>query len=189
MLGVPPFEVTPEMRRQAKAINFGIIYGMGPFGLARALGISNTAAKAAIERYFAHYSGVRRFIDEVIEEVKELGYCLTLAGRRRPIPELQSRNRTIRQQGERLAINTKIQGTAADIIKKAMIDIDRRMSRDRLRSAMLLQVHDELVFEVPLEELDEMQSLVRYQMEAAWPLQVPLRVDMGWGVTWLDAHP
>ncbi len=189
MLGVPPLEVTPEMRRQAKAINFGIIYGMGPFGLARALGISNTAAKAAIERYFAHYNGVRRFIDEVIEEVKELGYCQTLAGRRRPIPELQSRNRTIRQQGERLAINTKIQGTAADIIKKAMIDIDRRMSRDGLRSAMLLQVHDELVFEVPLEELDTMQSLVRYQMEAAWPLRVPLRVDMGWGVNWLDAHP
>jgi DNA polymerase I len=189
MLGVPPHEVTPEMRRQAKAINFGIIYGMGPFGLARALGISNTAAKAAIERYFAHYNGVRRFIDQVIEEVKELGYCQTLAGRRRPIPELQSRNRTIRQQGERLAINTRIQGTAADIIKKAMIDIDRRIDRDGLRSAMLLQVHDELVFEAPVEELDAMRSMVRQAMEGVWTLRVPLRVDMGWGANWLEAHP
>ncbi|HBD07320.1 MAG TPA: DNA polymerase I [Syntrophobacteraceae bacterium] len=189
MLGVPPQEVTPEMRRQAKAINFGIIYGMGPFGLARTLGISNTAAKAAIERYFAHYAGVRRFIDQVIEEVGQLGYCQTLAGRRRAIPELRSRNRTIRQQGERLAINTKIQGTAADIIKKAMIDIDGQLQGNRLKSVMLLQVHDELIFEVPMAELGTMQHLVRYHMEGAWRLRVPLRVDVGWGVNWLEAHP
>jgi DNA polymerase I len=188
MLGIPPQEVTSEMRRQAKAINFGIIYGMGPFGLARALGISNTAAKAAIERYFAHYHGVRRFIDRVIEEVRECGYCQTLAGRRRPITELQSRNRTIRQQGERLAINTKIQGTAADIIKKAMIDIDQELTDRRLKSAMLLQVHDELVFEVPPDELNSTRDLVRERMELVWPLRVPLRVDIGWGINWLEAH-
>ena len=188
MLGIPPHEVTPEMRRQAKAINFGIIYGMGPFGLARALGISNTSAKAAIERYFDHYRGVRRFIDQVIEEVRERGYSQTLAGRRRPIPELQSRNRTIRQQGERLAINTKLQGSAADIIKKAMIDIDRRVIAGGLKCAMLLQVHDELVFEVPVEELETARELVRDGMEGVWPLSVPLSVDVGCGANWLAAH-
>jgi DNA polymerase I len=188
MLGIPPHEVTPEMRRQAKAINFGIIYGMGPFGLARALGISNTSAKAAIERYFDHYRGVRRFIEEVIQEVKTRGYSQTLAGRKRPIPELQSRNRTIRQQGERLAVNTKLQGSAADIIKKAMIDIDRQVTEHGLKCAMLLQVHDELVFELPVEELERARDLVRNSMEHVWPLSVPLRVDVGWGANWLVAH-
>jgi DNA polymerase-1 len=189
MLGIPPHEVTPEMRRQAKTINFGIIYGMGAFGLARELRISQSSARAAIERYFAHYRGVKAFIEETVEEARRRGHVQTLLGRRRPIPELVSRNRTVRQQGERLAVNTTIQGSAADLIKKAMIDIDGRLRRNGLRAAMLLQVHDELVFEVPDDELERVQEVVRTGMEGAWPLSVPLRVDMGWGRDWLEGRP
>jgi DNA polymerase I len=189
MLGIPPHEVTPEMRRQAKTINFGIIYGMGPFGLARQLRISNSNAKAAIDRYFDHYRGVRRFIEQVIKEARQQGFSQTLAGRKRMIPELASRNRTVRQQGERLAVNATLQGTAADLIKKAMIDIERSLTQSGLRCAMLLQVHDELIFEVPLEELEEAKTLVREKMEQVWGLSVPLKVDLGWGKNWMAAHP
>jgi len=189
MFGIPPHEVTPEMRRQAKTINFGIIYGMGPFGLAQRLYISNKMAKAAIDRYFEKYRGVRTFIDSVIETARQAGCTETLLGRKRAVPELQSRNRTIRQQGERLAINTPIQGTAADLIKKAMLDVDRALREKGLRAAMLLQVHDELLFEVPREELDAARELIRERMEGVWQLSVPLVVDMGWGENWTAAHP
>jgi len=188
MFGIPPHEVTQEMRRQAKTINFGIIYGMGPFGLAQRLYISNKMAKAAIDRYFEKYQGVRAFIDSVIETARKAGCTETLLGRKRPVPELQSRNRTIRQQGERLAINTPIQGTAADLIKKAMIDIDRALREKELKAAMLLQVHDELLFEVPREELDLARELIREKMEGVWHLDVPLVADMGWGENWTAAH-
>ena len=189
MFGIPPHEVTPEMRRQAKTINFGIIYGMGPFGLAQRLYISNKTAKAAIERYFEKYRGVRTFIDSVVETARTAGYTETLLGRRRAVPELQSRNRNVRQQGERLAINTPIQGTAADLIKKAMIDVDRALREQGLNTAMLLQVHDELLFEVPREELDAARELIREKMEGVWQLSVPLIVEMGWGENWTAAHP
>jgi DNA polymerase I len=189
MFGIPPHEVTPEMRRQAKMINFGIIYGMGPFGLAQRLYISNKMAKAAIDRYFEKYEGVRRFIDSVIHTARQVGYTETLLGRKRALPELSSRNRTIRMQGERLAINTPIQGTAADLIKKAMIDVDQALRRAGLNTAMLLQVHDELLFEVPLEELDEAKEVIRRCMESVWPLSVPLLVDIGWGTNWTESHP
>jgi DNA polymerase I len=188
MLGIAPHEVTPEMRRQAKTINFGIIYGMGPFGLARELRISNASARAAIERYFDHYAGVKEFITRVIDETRERGYSQTLLGRRRPIPELRSRNRTVRQQGERLAVNTTIQGTAADLIKKAMIEIDHTLTVEGLRTGMILQVHDELIFEAPFEELEQVKMLVREKMENAYFLSVPLRVDLGWGADWATAH-
>jgi len=188
MFGIPPLEVTPEMRRQAKTINFGIIYGMGAFGLAQRLYISNTMAKAAIDRYFERYQGVRRFIDASIETAREAGYTETLLGRKRAVPELQSRNRNVRQQGERLAINTPIQGTAADLIKKAMIDVERGLREAKLKTAMLLQVHDELLFEVPVAELDDARELVRVRMENVWPLSVPLTVEMGWGKNWAEAH-
>ncbi len=189
MFGVAPQEVTQEMRRHAKTINFGIIYGMGPYGLAKQLKISQTSAKAAIDRYFERYQGVKRWIEQVIAEADTRGYAETLLGRRRFIPELKSRNRTVRQQGERLAVNTTIQGSAADLIKKAMIDIDREMQTRRCRSAMLLQVHDELVFEVAEEELDWMQKMVKDRMEGVLLLRVPLVVDMGWGKNWAEAHP
>ncbi|SMC24428.1 DNA polymerase I [Desulfacinum hydrothermale DSM 13146] len=188
MFGVPPHEVTPEMRRQAKTINFGIIYGMGPYGLGKQLGISQAGAKAAIERYFATYEGVKGWIQQVVEECRERGYAETLLGRRRYLPELNSRNRNVRQQGERLAVNTTIQGTAADLIKKAMIDIDDAIRKEGLGTAMLLQVHDELVFEVPEDELDRIRALVRDLMENVHPLSVPLVVDMGWGANWAEAH-
>ena len=188
MFGIAPHEVTPEMRRQAKAINFGIIYGMGPFGLAQRLRISQKMAKAAIDRYFERYEGVKRFIEEMTEKGRERGFSETLLGRRRPIPELASRNRTIRQQGERLAINTPIQGTAADLIKKAMVILDERMGEEGLGAHMLLQVHDELVFEVPGEKLEQTKELVRREMEGIWDLSVPLKVDLGWGENWTEAH-
>jgi len=189
MYGVPPHEVTLEMRRQAKTINFGIIYGMGAFGLAQRLRISNKMARAAIERYFERYQGVKRLIDSSVRSAAERGWSETLLGRKRTIPELHSRNRTIRQQGERLAVNTPIQGTAADLIKKAMIDVDQALRKKGLKTVMLLQVHDELVFEVPVEELEDVRELVRHEMENVWELDVPLRIETGWGENWTAAHP
>lgn len=189
MFMVPPERVNSDMRRQAKAINFGIIYGMGAFGLARQLRTTNTRAKAAIERYFQQYRGVKTFIDEVVRQAVERGYSETLLGRTRPIPEIQSRNQTIRRQGERLAVNTTIQGTAADLIKKAMIDIQRTIEERRMDTAMILQVHDELVFEIPEKELEAARSMVKEKMEGVWSLDVPLKVDMGEGMNWAAAHP
>jgi len=188
IFGVGLTEVSSEMRRQAKMINFGIAYGMSSFGLAQRLRISPKVAKAAIERYFERYSGVRRFIDEAVRRAREFGYAETLLGRRRAIPELQSRNFNIRQLGERLAINTPIQGTAADLIKKAMIDIDVLLKRRGLKTGMLLQVHDELLFEVPEGEMDRVRELVRDAMEGVRDIGVSLKVEMGWGNNWAEAH-
>ncbi len=189
MFNVSPMDVTPEMRRQAKMINFGIIYGMSAFGLARRLHITPKIAKAAIDRYFERYSGVKAHIEAAIESARTRGFAETLLGRRRAIPELRSRNHTIRQQGERLAVNTPIQGTAADLIKKAMIDVHAALREAGMKTAMLLQVHDELVFETPTDELEAVRQLVRNKMERVWPLAVPLKVDTGWGVNWAEAHP
>lgn len=190
IFGITPADVTPEMRRQAKMINFGIIYGMSPFGLSQRLRISTKTARAAIDRYFERYSGVRLFIDEAVRSARELGYAETLLGRRRAIPELQSKNFAIRQLGERLAINTPIQGTSADLIKKAMIDIYLALKKDGFRTEMLLQVHDELLFEVPLAERVRVQELIRNKMENVRPnLAVPLKIEIGWGENWAEAHP
>ncbi|MBW1974232.1 MAG: DNA polymerase I [Deltaproteobacteria bacterium] len=185
---VPLDKVTPDMRRFAKTINFGIIYGMGPYGLSKALGVSKREAKEIIDRYFNRYSGVRRFIEKTIEEATERGFCRTLMGRIRHIPELQDRSRTIRQQGERLAVNTTIQGSAADIIKKAMISIFKKLSDRRPSARMVLQVHDELVLEVADNELEEIKSLVKEEMENVVDLKVPLVVDVGIGKNWAEAH-
>lgn len=188
IFGLEPAEVTSEMRRQAKMINFGIIYGMSSFGLSQRLRITTRTAKAAIERYFERYSGVRRFIDESVARARETGYAETLLGRRRAIPELQSRNFNVRQLGERLAINTPIQGTSADLIKKAMIDIHLLLKHQGFRTEMLLQVHDELLFEVPAEEMSKVQEVIRLAMEDVWKLEVPLRIEMGAGINWAEAH-
>jgi len=189
MYNLPQHEVTPEMRRQAKTINFGIIYGMGAFGLARRLGITRPMAQAMIERYFQRYQGVKAYIDTMVAAARQAGYSETILGRRRPIPELGSRNHNIRQQGERLAINSPIQGSAADLIKKAMIEVAQALKEQGLATAMLLQVHDELVFEVPEGELEVASRLVRECMERVAALAVPLRVDLGWGDNWAGAHP
>jgi DNA polymerase-1 len=188
IFGLPPDEITPEMRRKAKAVNFGIIYGISAFGLAQDIGVSNTEAKRYIDSYFARYPKVREFIDRTIDSAKIRGYVTTLFERRRFIPELASSTAAVRSFGERTAVNTPIQGTAADLIKLAMIRIHALLSRQSLRSKMILQVHDELVFEVPDEEIEPMKLLVRNEMEGALTLSVPIKVDIGTGKNWDEAH-
>ncbi len=187
VFGVMPALVTPEMRRAAKAVNFGIVYGQTPFGLAQSLGISRQEAERYINTYFARHEGVRRYIDGAIEEARATGYARTLFGRRRPIPGLDSPNPSARSFAERTAVNTPLQGAAADLIKLAMIRIDRAMAEGKLRSRMLLQVHDELVFEAPPEEVERLGAMVKYEMEHAHSFAVPLVVEVGIGENWRDA--
>jgi len=187
VFGVPPLMVTPELRRRAKAVNFGIVYGLSAFGLAAQLGIPRTEAQTYIDGYFARYAGVRRFIDETIAEVRRTGATSTLFGRERPIPDMDSRNPNARGFAERTAVNTPLQGTAADLIKLAMIRIDAALGARGLGTAMLLQVHDELLFESPPEELDEIRKLVKSEMESVAKLEVPLIADVGIGDNWRDA--
>jgi DNA polymerase I len=175
------------MRRAAKAVNFGIVYGQTPFGLAQQLCIDRKEAELYIRRYFERYAGVREFIDRTIGEVRKTGVAKTLLGRRRPIPDMQSRNPAARSFAERTAVNTPLQGTAADLIKMAMIRIVRLLEEQRMQSRMLLQVHDELVFEAPPEEKDSLKELVKTQMERVYELNVPLLVDVGSGPNWRDA--
>jgi DNA polymerase I len=187
------FNVFPEMmdselRRQAKVINFGIIYGMGPFRLSNELGISQKMAKTYINNYFSRYKGVKAFIDQTIENARETSKTSTLLGRIRLLPEINSTNNVIRQAAERTAINTPIQGTAADLIKVAMINIDNALLEQGFRTAMLLTVHDELVFEVPPEEIHEAAQLVKDIMENVWNLKVPLKVNIQRGKNWAEAH-
>ncbi|HEX4229622.1 MAG TPA: DNA polymerase I [Bryobacteraceae bacterium] len=179
--------ITPDMRRAAKAVNFGIVYGQTPFGLAQSLGIDRKEADIYIKRYFERYAGVREFIDRTIAEVRQSGVALTLFGRRRPIPDMQSRNAAARSFAERTAVNTPLQGTAADLIKVAMIRIARILEKERMQSRMLLQVHDELVFEAPSAETDSLKALVKREMEGVYTLNVPLLVEVGAGRNWRDA--
>jgi len=187
VLGVPPMLVTPDARRDAKAVNFGIVYGISAFGLAAQLGIARGEAERYIKNYFARYAGVRRFIDETIADVRRTGVARTLFGRERPIPDINARNPNARGFAERVAVNSPLQGTAADLIKLAMVRIARSLESEGMRSAMLLQVHDELVFECPPDELDRAAALARREMEGAYELKVPLLVDIGTGDNWRDA--
>ena len=167
-------EVTAEMRAKAKAVNFGIVYGLSAFGLSQQLGIATSEAEETIKAYFSRYEGVERFLVSTREEAKRQGYVQTLLGRRRYLPDLGSKNRMMRSAAERMAVNTVIQGTAADLIKKAMISIDRVVSSEGLYASMILQVHDELVFEVSLEQKDVLVEIVREHMENVYQLRVPL---------------
>jgi DNA polymerase-1 len=187
VLGVPPMLVTPDARRDAKAVNFGIVYGISAFGLAAQLGIGRGEAEKYIKNYFARYAGVRRFIDETIAEVRRTGVARTLFGRERPIPDINARNPNARGFAERVAVNSPLQGTAADLIKLAMVRIARALEAEGRRSAMLLQVHDELVFECPPEEVEAVSELARREMEGACELKVPMVVDVGVGDNWRDA--
>jgi DNA polymerase-1 len=187
VMGVPPLMVTPEARRNAKAVNFGIVYGISPFGLAAQLGITQREAQAYIESYFARYAGVRKFIEAIKAEVRRTGVARTLLGRERPIPDINSRNPNARGFAERTAVNSPLQGTAADLIKLAMVRIEWEMERRAGRAAMLLQVHDELVFEAPPEEAAEIAALAKREMEQVYRLEVPLLVDVGVGDNWRDA--
>ncbi len=187
IFNVPPEQVTPEMRARAKTINFATIYGQGAFALSRQLGISHEDARGFIARYFERFSGVRAFLDRQIELARQQGYVETLFKRRRYIPELKERNFSLRAYGERNAQNSPLQGSAADLIKLAMVKIHRAIRGRGLAGRMLLQVHDELVFEVPPEEVDAVSELVREHMENVVALQVPLVVDIGVGPNWLEA--
>lgn len=184
---VDPLMITPEMRRSAKAVNFGIVYGQTPFGLAQTLGIDRKEAELYIFRYFERYAGVREFIDRTVEEVRETGVSRTLLGRRRPIPDMKSRNPSARSFAERTAVNTPLQGTAADLLKLAMIRIAAHLERERMQSRMLLQVHDELVLEAPSDELEAVSDLVKSEMENVYELTVPLVAEVGSGPNWRDA--
>jgi DNA polymerase I len=186
VFGVPPMLIDGEHRRRAKAVNFGIVYGLSPFGLSQQLGIEQREAKKFIDAYFEKYAGVRRYIDRVLDETRREQSVKTLFGRSRPIPDINSKNANMRGFAERTAVNTPLQGTAADLIKIAMIQIDQDLRSRKLKSRMLLQVHDELLFEVPADELDLMRQLVRKKMESVHLLSVPLLVELGVGPNWRD---
>jgi len=183
-----PGLVTPEMRRQAKTINFGVIYGQGAFSLARELGVTTKTAKEFIDNYFRRHSGAREFLDACVREAEKNGCVTTILGRKLPIPDIASSNGNIRAFAQRNAINYPIQGSAADIIKQAMVRVSERMRREGLKSRLIMQVHDELVFEVPEDERVEMELLVCHEMEHAVALRVPLKVDLSCGRNWSEAH-
>lgn len=187
VFGVTKEEVTANMRRQAKAVNFGIVYGISDYGLSQNLGITRKAAGEFIEKYLESFPGVKEYMDDIVQEAKQQGYVSTLLKRRRYIPEITSRNFNLRGFAERTAMNTPIQGSAADIIKKAMIIMDDRLREEGLQARLLLQVHDELIFEVPKEEIEKLEKLVPEVMEHAVELSVPLKVDYSSGPTWYDA--
>jgi len=185
---INPSSISSEMRRQAKVINFGIVYGMSAFGLSKQLGISQKMAKSFIDNYFNRYKGVKRFIDQTIEEVRETEKTSTLLGRIRYLPDIKSANRNTRLFAERTAINTPIQGTAADLIKLAMITVDNAFRAENLKTAMILTVHDELDFEVPEDELDIVVKLLKEIMEGIWNLKVPLKINIKNGTNWAEIY-
>jgi DNA polymerase-1 len=185
---VKPEKVTREMRSKAKMANFGIIYGISSFGLSQRLNISRSEAKELIDGYFKSYPGVKAYMDHSIRLARDHGYVLTLLGRRRYLPDIASENAIVRGNAERNAINSPIQGSAADIIKIAMVKIHQELRKRNLRSRMVLQVHDELNFDVFNPELQDVKDIVRFEMERAVWLRVPLRVEMGTGRNWLEAH-
>lgn len=180
-------DVTANMRRQAKAVNFGIVYGISDYGLSQGLGITRKEAKHFIDRYFEIYPGVKTYMDEIVQEAKQKGFVSTLMKRRRYLPEITSRNYNVRSFGERTAMNTPIQGSAADIIKKAMIDLYEKLKEEKLQARLLLQVHDELIMEAPKHELDRLIEIVPEMMEQTVELDVPLKVDYSYGKSWFDA--
>jgi len=183
-----PAMITDDLRRQAKVINFGIMYGMSPFSLSRELGISQKMAKTYIDHYFKRYAGVKRFIEETIETARQTRQTSTELGRIRLIPDINSNNANLRGFAERAAVNTKIQGTAADLIKLAMIRVDAAITQKKMRTRMLLSVHDEIVFETPPDELETIQQMGREIMETIWCFKVPLKVNVATGKDWAEAH-
>ena len=184
---IPFDEVTPLQRRNAKAVNFGIVYGISSFGLSQDLSISRKEASEYIEKYFETYPGIKNFLDGLVEHAKENGYVTTLYGRRRPMPELKSSNFMQRSFGERVAMNAPIQGTAADIIKIAMIRVSERLKREQLKSRLILQIHDELLIEAEKEEVEQVKTILREEMQGAAELSVRLEVDMHTGNNWYEA--
>ena len=189
VFGIPPGNVSPQQRDQIKAINFGILYGSSPFGIAQQLGISQNEAREHIRAYFARYPRVRACLDELVARARKTDYAETLYGRRRPLPDLHSKNRVVRSAAERMAVNSVIQGTAADLIKRAMVDVDSALRGSGTpRARMILQIHDELLFEVARDEVEPLRQLVIDRMSSVADLGVPLDVNVGVGATWREAH-
>jgi DNA polymerase-1 len=187
VFGVDAEDVTPEMRRRAKAVNFGIVYGQSAHGLGETLKIGYGEAQEMIDRYFATFPQVREYLDQTVAEAHREGYAVTMFGRRRPIPELASSNFNLRSFGERTAMNHPMQGTAADIMKLAMVEVDRRLRAEGYASRMVLQVHDELIFEAVPDELERLSAMVREAMSGVVDLAVPLDVSVGSGENWASA--
>ena len=187
MFHTPFEEVTDLQRRNAKAVNFGIVYGISSFGLSQDLSITRKEAQEYIERYFETYPGIKKFLDDAVAHAKENGYVATMFGRRRPIPELSSSNFMQRQFGERIAMNSPIQGAAADIMKIAMIAVDKELKNRKMKSRLVLQVHDELLIEAWKDEIEEVKEILKRGMEGAASLEVPLEIDMHVGENWYEA--
>jgi len=181
-------DISPDMRRTAKIVNFGLLYGAGPFRMSQELGISLKEAKLIIETYFERYSGIKNYIDKIIIQAKKYQFVETMLGRRRPVWDIDSKNHLHREAAKRMAINMPIQGTNAEMIKLAMISIQKELENNKMKSKMILQVHDELIFEVPKNELDLIKPMVIEEMEKALPLSVPIVVDCGHGKSWYEAH-
>jgi len=188
MNGIAPEQVAPEMRRSAKEVNFGVLYGMGDFGLAQRLGITRTRAREFIDEYFANFPQVKLFIEQIHRSARQYGYVETMLGRRRALPDMNSKNFNIRSNAERIAVNTPIQGSAADLMKIAMIKVYKALKQHQIQARMLLQVHDELLFEAPPEEIEPLSACLKETMSSAMALSVPLEVEVGYGNNWLDAH-
>ena len=187
VFSVAPEDVTPLMRRHAKAVNFGIVYGISAFSLSEDIGVSVAEAKQYIDNYLRNYAGVREYMKHIVEQAKHDGFVTTLLGRRRELPELKSSNFNLRSFGERVALNTPIQGTAADIIKIAMLRVDAALRKKKLRARLILQVHDELIVECPLEEREAVMEIVKYEMEHVMTLRVPLLAEAKCGASWYEA--
>ena len=188
VFGVPEEEVTPELRKRAKAVNFGIVYGIGDFSLAQDIGTSRKEAKAYIDSYFAAYPMIDSYLHDVVVDARRKGYVETLFGRRRYIPELAGKNKMLQHFGERVAMNSPIQGTAADIIKIAMIRVSNKLKESGLDARLILQVHDELLIETDRECADDVLDLLQYEMEHAAEVGVPLDVEAHIGKNWFEAH-
>jgi DNA polymerase-1 len=186
--GLPPDQVDRELRARVKMVTFGLAYGLSAFGLARNLGIPTEEAREIMERYFARFGKVRAYLDGLVTQARRDGYTSTILGRRRYLPDLASDSRQRREMAERMALNAPIQGSAADLIKMAMVAVDRAMTAEGLASKMVLQVHDELVFEVAPGELDRLRELVRREMQSVYDLRVPLEVSMATGRSWAEAQ-
>jgi DNA polymerase-1 len=186
--GISESEVTSDQRRSAKVVNFGIMYGAGPYRMSQELGISMAEAKTLVDTYFNTYPGIRKYMDETLSFARKKGYVETMYGRRRRTGNLHASNRNLVQAEERAAINMPIQGTAADLIKIAMINIHKRMAREGYHSKMILQIHDELLFECPESEVEKLGAMIQDEMEGAVALSIPLKVDWSYGNNWYEAH-
>ena len=184
---IPPEEVTPALRKSAKAINFGIVYGISAFSLSEDIGVSVAEAKQYIDNYLKNYAGVREYMQHIVEQAKHDGFVTTLLGRRRELPELKSSNFNLREFGKRVALNMPVQGTAADIMKLAMVRVERRLAREGLAAQLIMQVHDELIVECPEEEKEKVERLLAEEMSGVVQLSVPLPAEAHSGKTWLEA--